>query len=285
MSWGWGWRPYVPVGQRRAQAAREMNRLRKKGQNIQPVVIQGRDIAGTFWGRAWCEHLEQFSDFENRLPRGRTYVRNGAVCHLEVCKGKIAAKVSGSDLYDVGITIKTLPPKKWKGLKERCAGQIGSMLELLQGRLSDRVMTVVTDRENGLFPLPKEIAFDCSCPDWASMCKHVAAVLYGVGARLDTSPELLFLLRGVDHGELVSVEAAKAVVAKVPTGDGRTLDEESVSRVFGIDLAVSQPAAPHALAPDAKPNRRGKTVAGKRVRSNKSRGKVPAKTRGRRRKA
>ena len=285
MSWGWGWRPYVSVAQRRAQAAREMNRLRKKGQNIQPVVIQGRDIAGTFWGRAWCEHLEQFSDYENRLPRGRTYVRNGSVCHLEVRKGKIAAKVSGSDLYDVRITIKTLPPKKWKGLKVRCAGQVGSMLELLQGKLSDHVMTVVTDRKNGLFPLPKEIAFDCSCPDWASMCKHVAAVLYGVGARLDTRPELLFLLRGVDHGELVSEDAAKAVVAKAPTADGRTLDEASVSRVFGIDLAMGPPAARRAAAPDAKPTRRGKTVAGKRLLPAKSRGKAAGKRRGRRRKA
>jgi uncharacterized Zn finger protein len=268
MSWGWGWRPYVPVAQRRAQAAREMARLGKKGLKVEPVVIDGRHIADTFWGRAWCEHLEQFSDFENRLPRGRTYVRNGSVCHLQVRKGKVVAKVSGSELYDVGITIKTLPPTKWQGLKARCAGQVGSMLQLLQGKLSDHVMTAVTDRDHGLFPLPKEIAFECSCPDWASMCKHVAAVLYGVGARLDARPELLFLLRGVDHTQLVGEEAAKAVVTMAPTSTGRTLDEASVAQVFGIDLAAGAPGAAAPAA--AKPARRGKR------RAKNSRARTPA---------
>ena len=237
MGWGWGWRPYVPVAQRRAQAAKEMEKLRKKGLDVQPVVLQGRTIADTFWGRSWCEHLEKFSDYANRLPRGRTYVRNGSVCHLEVREGKIAAKVRGSSLYDVKIAVKTLPPKRWKELRTRCAGQVGSMLELLQGRISDRVMEVVTDRDKGLFPAPREIDLDCSCPDWADMCKHVAAVLYGVGARLDEKPELLFLLRGVDHEDLVSEDAAKAVVARAPAGKGRRLDEGSLSRVFGIELA------------------------------------------------
>ena len=237
MGWGWGWRPYVPVWKRRQQAAKQMDKLRKKGTNIQPVVIDGREIARTFWGKAWCEHLEKFSDFENRLPRGRTYVRNGSVCHLDIAKGKIAAKVCGSMVYDVGITIQTLPPAKWKSLKRRCAGQVGSMLELLQGKLSHQVMAVVTDKNEGLFPLPKEIKLRCSCPDWASMCKHVAAVLYGVGARLDEKPELLFLLRGVDHNELVGKDAARAVVAKAPAGKGRILDADGLSDVFGIDLA------------------------------------------------
>jgi uncharacterized Zn finger protein len=115
------------------------------------------------------------------------------------------------------------------------------MLELLQGKLSSHVMMVVTGRNDGLFPHPREIDLDCSCPDYADMCKHVAAVLYGVGARLDKNPELLFLLRGVDHGELVGEEAAKSVVSRTPTGKGRTLDEKSLSRVFGIDFAGTKP--------------------------------------------
>jgi uncharacterized Zn finger protein len=256
MGWGWGWRPYVPVAERRRKAEREMARLRKKGKDIQPVVLRGRAIAETFWGRSWCEHLEKFSDFANRLPRGRTYVRNGSVCHLEVREGRIEAKVSGSELYDVDISVKTLPPKRWKQIKARCAGQVGSMLELLQGRISDRVMEVVTDRDGGLFPAPREIALDCSCPDWADMCKHVAAVLYGVGARLDDKPELLFRLRGVNHEELVSEDAAKAVVARAPAGKGRRLDDGSLSRVFGIDLAE------------------GKTVGGKSPRARGRRKKA-----------
>src|SRR5271157_3105129 len=156
-----GWAPYVPVAQRRREAAKKMDALRKKGVDIQPVTIEGRKIARSFWGEAWCDHIESFSDFENRLPRGSTYVRNGSVCHLAVAKGAIEAKVSGSELYTVRINIKTLPPKKWNTLKSRCSGQIGSLLELLQGKLSDHVMEVVTDRQEGLFPLPKEISLKC----------------------------------------------------------------------------------------------------------------------------
>ncbi|MBI4564903.1 MAG: SWIM zinc finger family protein [Planctomycetes bacterium] len=237
--WGWGWRPYVPVAQRRAQGLREMDRLRKKGVNVKPVKIEGREIARTFWGRAWCEHLEKFSDFANRLPRGRTYVRNGSVCHLEIRERRIEAKVSGSELYDVEISIKTLAPAKWKSLKKRCAGRVGSLLELIQGKLSDQVMALVTHRSEGVFPQPREISLECSCPDYADMCKHVAAVLYGVGARLDTKPELLFLLRNVDPSELVGMNAARAMVAKASGRKGRVLEGEDLTAVFGIDVAGS----------------------------------------------
>lgn len=257
----YGWRPYVPVAQRRANAMREMEKLRKKGHDIQPVRIEGRKIARTFWGKAWCEHLEKFSDFANRLPRGRTYVCNGSVCHLEIAKGRIVAKVSGSELYDVRITIKSLAGGKWRHVKESCAGQIGSLVELMQGRLSDHVMQVVTDTDHGLFPLPGEIDLDCSCPDWADMCKHVAAVLYGVGARLDQSPELLFVLRGVDHGELLGQDVAEAVVTKARKTKRRTLAESELSEVFGIDVAPTPAPAqadtaagePAANVPPAEP--------------------------------
>jgi len=182
MSYG-GWRPYVSVAQRRARAAREMNKLRKKGMNIEPIEIQDRNIAHTFWGKAWCKHLERFSDFANRLPRGRTYVRNGSVCHLAIKKGKIEAVVAGSELYNVDIRITALSSTQWKNVRKQCAGQIGSILELLQGELSSQVMGIVTDPAKGLFPQPGDIKLHCNCPDWADMCKHVAAVLYGVGAR------------------------------------------------------------------------------------------------------
>jgi uncharacterized Zn finger protein len=230
------------VAQRQANAAKKMDQLRKKGLNIQPVKISGRTIAATFWGKAWCDHLEKFSDYENRLPRGRTYVRNGSVCHLEIKKGEIAAKVSGSEIYDVKISISALPKQKWTRLKELCAGQVGSILELLQGKLSNHVMTLVTDVEKGLFPNPKEIKLSCSCPDWADMCKHVAAAMYGVGARLDDKPELLFLLRGVDHTELVGEEAAAVVVSGTADGKRRTLDQSKLGEVFGIDVAVANAA-------------------------------------------
>ena len=246
-----GWAPYVPVAQRRRNAQKKMDAMRKRGVDIQPVTIEGRKIAGTFWGEAWCEHLESFSDFENRLPRGRSYVRNGSVCHMAVAKGEIEAMVSGSELYKVKVSIKTLPGKKWTAIKGRCSGKIGSLLELLQGKLSDHVMEVVTDRKEGLFPLPGEMSFHCSCPDSARMCKHIAAVLYGVGARLDTKPELLFALRGVDHEELIAADAEKAVAAATSRGKSKRLAVEELSDVFGIEIdmgngeaAPGKPAGP-----------------------------------------
>jgi len=247
--YGYGWRPYVSVAQRRRSAAKKLASLRKKGMDVQPVVIEGRKIATTFWGEAWCDHLESFSDYDNRLPRGRTYVRNGSVCHLGIAKGEIDARVSGSELYKVQIDIKELAAPKWRAIKQRSAGKIGSLLELLQGKLSDEVMQIVTDHKEGLFPLPQEISFRCDCPDWADMCKHIAAVLYGIGARLDVSPELLFALRGVDHEELIAIDAAAAVSAATTSGKSRQLTASDLSAVFGIDLDSSDASNSAADAP------------------------------------
>lgn len=260
---GYGFRPYVSVAQRQAEAKKEIARLKKKGVDVQPVEIQGRKIATTFWGKAWCEHLDGFSDYSNRLPRGRSYVCNGSVCHLGISKGEIEARVSGSELYTVKVKIKTLPAKKWQAIKGRCSGQIGSLLELLEGRLSDQVMEVVTDPKEGLFPLHGEISFTCSCPDWAQICKHVAAVFYGVGARLDKRPELLFLLRGVNHEELIAADAEQAVAAATTRGKSKRLAASELSDVFGIEID----GEPAAAAPPAetKPKRAKAAVKGKKV--------------------
>ena len=243
MAW-YSWKPYVSVAERHRRARRQMEKLRKKGVDIQPIAIEGRRIAKTFWGEAWCDHLESFSDFENRLPRGRSYIRNGSVCHLAIKKGKVEAKVSGSEIYDIRVRIKTLPAKKWDAVKQKCSGQIGSLLELLRGDLSGNVMEVVTDRRNGLFPLPGEISFDCNCPDWAVMCKHVAAVLYGVGARLDDSPALLFQLRGVNHEELIEADAQIVVPSTARGAGSKRLAGDDLADVFGIDLAAGESEMP-----------------------------------------
>lgn len=243
MSHYYGFRPYVRVAVRHANSKKEMEKLKKKGQDIKPVTIEGKKIAKTFWGVAWCDHLESFSDYENRLPRGRSYLRNGSVCHLDITKGEVNAMVSGSALYTVKVTIKMLPKTKWNSVKDRCAGQIGSLLELLQGHLSTNVMTVVTNQENGLFPLPEEISLKCSCPDWAVMCKHVAAALYGVAVRLDEKPELLFLLRGVDHEELISadISAATSVTqakgVRPLRGGRKRIAENALTDIFGIEIS------------------------------------------------
>ncbi len=241
MAW-YSWKPYVPVKRRRQLAAQRMAALRKKGKVIEPVLVQGLKIAKTFWGAAWCDHLASFSDYDNRLPRGRTYVRNGSVCHLSIQQGKVEAKVSGSEIYDVKVEIKTLSAAQWQAIKRQCSGEISSLLELLRGKLSDGVMRVVTDREKGLFPRPKEISFRCDCPDWASMCKHVAAVLYGVGARLDSDPAMLFRLRGVDPDELIHVDAPTTLPGGKRQGRGKRLVSADLGDVFGIDLVVDDPA-------------------------------------------
>lgn len=237
------WKPYVPVAARRAKAGRAMAARRKRGLPVEPVEVKGRIIARTFWGRAWCDHLNKFSDFANRLPRGATYVRNGSVCHLDIEAGKVSALVMGSSLYESTIRVKPLTAKRWRGIKQRCAGSVGSLLELLEGRLSDQVMASVTDTQDGLFPLPGEISLECSCPDWATMCKHLAAALYGVGARFDHQPELLFALRGVDQHELVADEgrAIDAVTAAVgrATANYKRLDASVLGEVFGIELETA----------------------------------------------
>ncbi|HVW01891.1 MAG TPA: SWIM zinc finger family protein [Planctomycetaceae bacterium] len=238
----YSYKPYVSVAKRRDQAAREITQRRKKGQTLSPITIEGRNITTTFWGQAWCNHLESYSDYANRLPRGRSYVRNGFVIDLQIEKGKINALVSGSEVYKIEINIAALPTPAWQSLKQKSAGQIGSLVELLQGKLSKSVMELVVDREKGLFPKPKEIKMRCSCPDYVGMCKHLAAVLYGIGSRFDTSPELLFLLRGVDHTELIE-QAIPAAPAE-STGNVPTLASEDLGAIFGIELGDEpQPVA------------------------------------------
>src|SRR6202790_1966107 len=219
------WAPYVPVAERRRQAERKLAKLKKRGQVVAPVKIEGRTIAKSFWGKSWCTNLERYSDYENRLPRGRTYVRNGSVFDLQITRGKVAAAVSGSDLYTVTITIAPVAATRWKAICRDCAGTIDSLVELLQGRLSKAVMDRVCREGDGLFPSPGEIKLSCSCPDWADMCKHVAAVLYGVGARLDEMPRLLFVLRDVYENELLAGVAEDFPLTKTTPSAAKFLDD------------------------------------------------------------
>lgn len=238
---------YLPVAARRAMAERQMKKLREQGYDIEPIEsFRGNKIAKSFWGHAWCRHLESFSDYDNRLPRGRAYARNGSVCHLGISSGRIEAFVCGSELYEIAIRIDTLPADKWESLKKQCAGKIGTLLELLHGKLSDEIMRLVTDKAGGLFPSPKEIHLDCNCPDYADLCKHLAAVLYGVGVRLDTRPDLLFLLRGVDHHELIQTDLAQALSEKPSSSKRRRIASTDLSDVFGVEIDTETSPAPAA---------------------------------------
>jgi len=234
------WRRYVPAAKRRGKAVRRAAKLRKGGQSLAPVVTQGRTITTTFWGKAWCENLERYSDYANRLPRGRTYVRNGSVIDLHIGAGHISARVMGSDLYRIEVSVTELPPTRWRALGKDCTGSIDSLVELLQGRFSKHVMQRICAPGTGLFPSPKEVKFTCSCPDWAAMCKHVAAVLYGVGVRLDTQPELLFTLRKVDATDLVERAGDGLPLPSKGLAAGRVLDDSKLSEMFGLELAGAE---------------------------------------------
>jgi uncharacterized Zn finger protein len=234
------WRAYVPVAERRRKAEKVLARLKKKGQSIDPVRIEGRTIARSFWGKSWCTNLERYSDFASRLPRGRTYVRNGSVLDLQIAEGEVRAQVSGSELYSVNITMAPVSGARWKAICRDCAGTIDSLVELLQGRLSKAVMDRVCREGDGLFPAPREIELSCSCPDWADMCKHVAAVLYGVGARLDHSPALLFKLRGVDENELLARAGDGIPLQTSAPASAKVLNEGDVAALFGLEMAAEE---------------------------------------------
>jgi len=236
------WRPYVPAYERRRNAEREMAKLRKAGRPVSPVEIAGRKIAVTFWGQAWCENLERYSDFENRLPRGRTYVRNGSVIDLRIAPGKVEALVSGSEIYQVVVKVLPVPKARWNAIRKDCAGGIESLVELLQGRLSRGVMERICREKGGLFPAPAELSFSCSCPDWAVMCKHVAAALYGIGARLDERPALLFKLRKVDETDLIANAGKGMRLAKRTPKGVKILVGRDLSELFGLEIATGAKA-------------------------------------------
>lgn len=259
---------YVSAAERRRRAARRIAALRREGREPRPVRVEGREIATTFWGKAWCDHLALHADLASRLPRGRSYLRTGAVIDLHVARGEVSALVSGTDVYEVRVRVVPLAPRRWEAVRRECAGRIGTVVELLAGRLSSAVMSVLCHAERGIFPATRELAMSCSCPDGARLCKHLAAVLYGIGARLDELPELLFLLRGVEVAELTAAAGDAGALAGAAQA-GSALDEALLGEIFGIELATGagDPEAPRGgraakRAPATSPARRTRAAAG-----------------------
>jgi uncharacterized Zn finger protein len=243
------WFQYESTFEKKQRMERELRKRAAQGEVLTPLELSAnkRKIAGTFWGRSWCQHIESYRDYENRLPRARSYLRQGSVFNLEVEQGKIRAQVAGSTLYDVEITIKPMEEKAWAGIQQACAGQVGSLLDLLGGQLGSGVMAVISDKERGLFPSPREIRFNCSCPDYASLCKHSGAVLYGVAVKFDADPALFFRLRGVDPSELLASGADQTLS---PAAEA-ALDGEDLSALFGIDFGQEVGGLPPELSPAA----------------------------------
>ena len=266
------WKPHIPAAARRQAAERTVAKMVRKGHTLSPVTATRGAIAKSFWGKAWCENLERYSDYSNRLPRGRTYLRSGSVIDLTIGPGEVTAQVMGSSLYRITISISEVAGAHWQSIARDCARSIDTLVELLQGQLSNSVMERITRPGTGLFPSPTEISFSCSCPDSAAMCKHVAATLYGIGARLDSAPELLFGLRKVDAKELIARAGEGATPVQKPPGAGRILDSSKLADVFGIDFGGADPKP--SLEPTAK---KGKPVAPRRAKSANRVGKRSAR--------
>ena len=274
----YGYPRYVTAAERKKKAQQKIQKLSAKGEKLSPVVIEGRAIAKTFWGKAWCDNIESYHDYENRLPRGRSYVRNGSVIDLRIEKGKVYAQVMGSELYEIEITIKELTKTKWDKIKQECAGKIASLIDLIQGKLSSEIIALLCRKDEGLFPSPKEIVLNCNCPDWADLCKHLAAVMYGIGARLDSEPELFFLLRGVDQHELFSAGVADSLAGDATASD---LGGENLEAMFGIELddletPEIKPETPQKRKTAAKAKTKSKTSTS-RKRKQSTTGKTAAK--------
>lgn len=237
----WGFPPYVSVGEKKAKAAKKLKQLKKKNPNINPIIIEGRTITGSWWGNSWNRNLEKYADFSNRIGRGRSYVRHGAVLDLKIEAGKVCSLVQGSAStpYSVTVKIKRISKDTWREIKCACEQKLDSLQELLTGKFPKSLGEIFTAKGNGLFPSPKEINFDCSCPDWASMCKHVAATLYGIGARLDKDPNLFFTLRKANVKDLVTravKDKTKKLLEKSDNKSSRIIEDTDLSSIFGIEL-------------------------------------------------
>lgn len=271
-SYGGGWAPYVSVGDRIAKGIRAAQKLAKsEKREPSPVVVKTRDIAKTFWGKSWCDNLERYSDFANRLPRGKTYLRNGSVADLVIEPGVIRAIVGGSEAYKIVIKIEALKPYLWRSIERDCSQEIGSLMDLLQGKFSNDIMARLTRQQDGLFPAKNEISMSCTCPDGSIVCKHVAATIYGVGARLDSQPDLLFKLRKVNHLELIGKAATQENLDRALGAATGALEGEDLGSIFGIELDSDS-------APASRPAKKAANQATNQPANQRARKSAKAKT-------
>ena len=280
----WGYPRYVSVEEKRTKAEKKLKQLMKKNPAMRPVIIQGTAITKTWWGKSWNKNLERYADYSNRIGRGRSYVRHRAVLDLQIEPGKVDALVQGSASkpYAVTIGIEPISPATWKVILQACDGKMASLQALLAGKFPKDLQEIFMARGKGLFPSPDEIKLSCSCPDWAVMCKHVAAVLYGIGARLDEDPNLFFKLRKANVGELISkavTDQTNTLLEKAKKKSSRVMAEADLSEVFGIDLAGENDGDDYTVKPKAPARKKtagraktgaSKTPAGPRTRKAKT---------------
>lgn len=222
----------------RRKSAASTKKEQEKGKKLEPIIIHGRSVVSSWWGKAWCDNLERYADYESRLDRGKRYVRTGAVIDLKIQKGKILSRVQGTRKtpYKVEIRISPLSEEKCQMVIQRCSKKLENLEAFLQGNFPEEMKELFQGKD-GLFPSPKEISFNCSCPDWAIMCKHVAATLYGIGARFDENPLLFFELRGIDVNRFIDVTLANKVEAMLANSEkvtNRVMEDEEIKELFGV---------------------------------------------------
>lgn len=281
----WNFPRYISVAEKRAKAAKKLKEMSKKNPNLKPVILQGTAIARTWWGKAWNLNLERYADYHNRIGRGRSYVRNGAVLDLQIDPGEVRAFVQGSQSnpYSVIINIKTLKKDIWQTILEQCRGMLESLQELINGSFPKTIGEIFTHKDSGMFPSPKEIKFSCSCPDWAGMCKHVAATLYGIGAQLDESPELFFRMRNVEMGKLIRQAVSdqkQKLLARASRKSSRIIEEADLSGTFGIELEYDFVTASSVSSEDTVPVSPGKSKRTASLGRGKSPSSGPSRTKG-----
>ncbi|MCP4150626.1 MAG: hypothetical protein GY757_22965 [bacterium] len=276
-----GYKPYVSAAEKKAKAEKKLAQLKKKNPHIKPVILEGTAIAASWWGKSWNRNLEGYADFSNRISRGRSYVRSGAVLDLQIKPGSVQALVQGTRAkpYSVKVEIAPIPKPDWEFLKKESGGKLDSLQELLAGKFPKALGELFTAPGKGLFPSPKEIDFSCSCPDYAFMCKHVAAALYGIGARLDDEPELFFTLRNVEIKDLVSQALqgkSRELLARAEKKTSRVIADADLSAMFGIQLDEAiPPAASTASRPPARKAKRATPAKVKKVTTSSGK-KIPA---------
>ena len=255
MSW-WGFREYVPVSKKKQDAKKKLAKLKKDNPDLQPVHIEGRKIANTWWGSSWCKNLESYADYRNRIGRGSAYVKNGFVLDLQIDQGVIEGKVQGTMLYDINIHIDKLDDKNRERLIAAIGHKINNVEDLLSGNFPKEFGELFLTQQKGLFPSPKEIHLDCDCPDWADMCKHVAAVLYGVGARLDKDPLLFFKLRGIDVGDFIKKsidEKLQNMMKNAGSVTKRVIRDDDIADIFHtVQFTQGAPVEGRSAAPARK---------------------------------
>lgn len=288
----WGYPRYVSVAEKKAKAAGNLAKLRKKNPQLQPIIIEGAAIAKTWWGKSWNLNLEQYADYSNRIGRGRSYVRHGAVLDLQIRPGQVKALVQGTRLkpYTVIIQIREIKKNIWQNIKAACAGNLDSLPELLEGKFPKSLGEIFTAQGKGLFPSPQEIEFSCSCPDWAYMCKHVAATLYGIGSRLDVNPGLFFELRKVNMEDLIQQavkDQSRRLLKKAGKTSARMIAEPDLAGLFGIDMEepVDLDFATTAEKASRKPTQRKRSAVAKKTlrqkaQSNKKAGRTSSQKTG-----